>query len=63
MVSDVEKIIKQARKQKEKLLDQEKIIEEQTKRIRDELNKINLDGKLEYFKWIPLSILGETGCT
>ena len=50
MVSDVEKIIKQARKQKEKLLDQEKIIEEQTKRIRDELNKINLDGKLEYFK-------------
>jgi len=47
MVSDVEKIIKQARKQKEKLLDQEKIIQEQTKRIRDELNKINLDGKLD----------------
>tara|TARA_R110002124_G_scaffold47792_2_gene141661 strand:+ start:317 stop:466 length:150 start_codon:yes stop_codon:yes gene_type:complete len=49
-MSDVEKILKQARKQKEKILDQEQIIKEQTEKIRKQLNKINLDGKLEYFK-------------
>jgi len=49
-MSDVEKLIKKAKKQKEKILDQEQIIKEQTERIRKQLNKINLDGKLEYFK-------------
>mgnify|MGYP001395224655 FL=1 len=49
-MSDVEKLIKKTKKQKEKILDQEQIIKEQTERIRKQLNKINLDGKLEYFK-------------
>jgi len=49
-MTNIGKLINQTRKQKEKILDQEQIIKEQTEKIRTQLNKVNLDGKLEYFK-------------
>ena len=41
-MTNIGKLINQTRRQKEKILDQEQIIKEQTEKIRTQLNKVNL---------------------